>query len=215
MQDFITDAAAKLGISTGQAESAAGGLLGFIKEQADGADFGELLGKLPGAGDLLAKAEGREAGGGLLGGLGDAVGDLLGGGAEQALGMAGLVGKLGLDADKLGGFLELFTKYVQPLLGTDLLKRLAAKIPGLGDLISGRPPGSPSRRAWRRTPDQSRTQVSSCLLCQRCRVVDPSMAAKARSRAGSIRPCSLIVQTKRRQTPLSSQRRIISSRRFG
>ena len=135
-QDLITDATAKLGISTGQAESAARGLLGFIKEQADGADFGELLGKLPGAGELLAKAEGREAGGGLLGGLGDAVGDLLGGGAEQALGMAGLVGKLGLDADKLGGFLELFTKYVQPLLGTDLLKRLAAKIPGLGDLIS-------------------------------------------------------------------------------
>ena len=136
MQEFITDAAAKLGISTTQVESAVGGLLGFVKEQADGADFSEMLGKLPGAGDLLAKAGGSDAGGGLLGGLGDVVGDLLGGGAEKALDLAGLVSKLGLDADKLGGFLELFTKYVQPLLGTDLLKRLAAKVPGLSDLIS-------------------------------------------------------------------------------
>ena len=137
MQDFIKDAAAQLGISTGEAESATGGLLGFIKENADGADVSEMLGKLPGAGDLMTKAAGSSgaAGGGLLGGLGDALGGMMGGGAEQALGAAEMLSKTGLDASKIGGFLELLLKYVQPLLGSDLLKRLAAKVPGLSELL--------------------------------------------------------------------------------
>ena len=134
MQDFIKDAAAQLGISTGEAESATGGILGFIKENADGADVSEMLGKLPGAGDLIAKATGGDSGGGMLGGLGDALGGMLGGGAGQALGAAEMLSKSGLDASKIGGFLEMLMKYAQPLLGSDLLKRLAAKVPGLSEL---------------------------------------------------------------------------------
>lgn len=137
MQDFIKDAAAQLGISTGEAESATGGILGFIKEKADGADVSEMLGKLPGAGDLIAKATGGDSGGGggMLGGLGDSLGGMLGGGAQQALGAAEMLSKSGLDPSKIGGFLELLMKYAQPLLGGDLLKRLAAKVPGLSEVL--------------------------------------------------------------------------------
>ena len=136
MQDFIRDAAAKLGIGEGQAASAAGGLFGLMKEHGDKADVSAMLQKLPGAQGLMDKAGG--GGGGLLGGLGGlggAAGGLLGGGAPKALGAAAMLSKTGLSADKLGSFMQLFTQYVQPLLGGDLLKRLTSKVPGLGDLI--------------------------------------------------------------------------------
>jgi len=135
MQDFIQDAAGKLGIGTDTATSATGGLLGLIKEHADAGDVSAMLGKLPGAADLMKAAPSSSGGGGLLGGLGDALGGALGGGAGQALGAMEALSKTGLSMDKLGSFLEMFKQFVLPKLGPDLLKRLLGNIPGLGSLL--------------------------------------------------------------------------------
>lgn len=129
MQDFLTQAAAQLGISTDEAAGATGGILDLIKENADGADVSEMLSKLPGASDLMGKSSGE--GGGLLG----SIGGMLGGGAGEALGAADLLAKSGLSLDKLGDLLGLLKKYVQPLLGEDLVKRLLSQVPGIGDLL--------------------------------------------------------------------------------
>ena len=129
MQDFLTQAAAQLGIGTDEAASATGGILDLIKEHADSADVSEMLSKLPGASDLMGTSTG--GGGGLLG----ALGGMLGGDAGQALGAADLLAKSGLSLDKLGGLLDLLKQYVQPLLGDDLVKRLLSQIPGIGDLL--------------------------------------------------------------------------------
>ncbi|MDA1194887.1 MAG: DUF2780 domain-containing protein [Planctomycetota bacterium] len=131
MQDFLRDAAAKLGIGQDQAAKATGGILDLVKQHAGKADFGALLEKVPGASNLVGSSGG--GGGGLMG----ALGGMLGGDAGKALGAADLVAKSGLDLSKLGGLLELLKKYVEPLLGSDLVKRLLDKVPGLGDLLKG------------------------------------------------------------------------------
>ena len=130
MQDFIRDAASKLGIGEDQAASATGGLLDIVKQYADPGDMSAMLDKVPGASDLLEKAAGG-GGGGLLGALGDA----LGGDAGKALGAVDILQKTGLDADKLGSLADLFKQYVEPLLGSDLLKSILAKVPALSDLL--------------------------------------------------------------------------------
>ncbi len=130
MQDFIRDAASKLGIGEDQAASATGGLLDIVKQYADPGDMSAMLDKVPGASDLLEKAGGG-GGGGLLGALGDA----LGGDAGKALGAVDILQKTGLDADKLGSLADLFKQYVEPLLGSDLLKSILAKVPALSDLL--------------------------------------------------------------------------------
>ena len=136
MQDFIQDAAGKLGVGTDAVAAATGGLLGLFKQNGDGADVNEMLGKLPGAADLMQAAPSGDAGGGLLGGLGGAIGGALGGGAGQALGAVEALSKGGLSMDKVGSFLDMFKQYVQPLLGADLLKRLLGSVPGLGNLLA-------------------------------------------------------------------------------
>lgn len=135
MQDFIKDAANKLGVGTDAVASATGGLLGLIQDNADKADVGMMLDKLPGASDLLKAGSSGGSGGGMLGGLGDALGGALGGGAGQALGAVEALTKGGLSMDKLGSFLGMFKQYVQPLLGGDLVKRLLGSVPGLDSLL--------------------------------------------------------------------------------
>ena len=135
MQDFIQDVASKLGVGTDTAEAATGGLLGLIKQNADGGDVSEMLGKLPGAEGLIESASAGGGGGGLLGSIGGALSGALGGGGGNALGAVEALTKGGLSMDKLGSFLSMFKQYVQPLLGADLLKRLLGSVPGLGNLL--------------------------------------------------------------------------------
>ncbi len=133
MQDFLRSAAAKLGIGEDQAASATGGILDLIKDNADGGDVSEMLSKVPGASDLMGKASGGASG--MLGALGGMLGGDTGKSLGGALGLADVLSKSGLDASKLGGLLEMFQEYVKPLLGNDLVKRLLAKVPGIGDLL--------------------------------------------------------------------------------
>ena len=135
MQDFIQDVAGKLGVSTDAATTATGGLLGLLKENGDSADVSEMLGKIPGADDLIQSAAGGGGGGGLLGGIGGALSGALGGGGGNALGALDALTKGGLSMDKLGSFLTMFKQYVQPMLGDDLLKRLLGSVPGLSKIL--------------------------------------------------------------------------------
>jgi len=143
MQEFIEAVAGNLGVGQDTAKAATGGLLGLLKENTDAGTFGEVLGKLPGAEETMRAAPAADAGGGLLGGLGDslgggigdALGGMMGGGGGQALGALGALSKSGLDMDKIGSFIEMFKEYVLPKLGPDLVKKLAGSIPGLEDLL--------------------------------------------------------------------------------
>jgi hypothetical protein len=133
MQEFIDLATSKLGIGGDVAKSATGGLLGLIKDNADGADFRALADKLPGAAALANTPAAAASGGGLGGMLGSVTGAL--GGSGGALGALSSLAGSGLSLDKIGDFAKLFLNFAKPKLGADLLGRIASKVPGLANLM--------------------------------------------------------------------------------
>lgn len=143
IQDFLTQATQKLGISSGAASAGAGGLLGMIQKQVGAADFGKLAAAIPGVGDLVKKAGGGGGAGGsnggsgsglggMLGGLAQKAGGMLGGDAGGAMGAMGALAGAGLTGEKASGFLSMFMEFLKKNVPGDLLKSIAGKIPGLG-----------------------------------------------------------------------------------
>jgi hypothetical protein len=134
IQDFVTQAAQKLGLPAAVAGAGTGGLLGLAQQHLGAADFGRLAAALPGAGELVQSAGGGGGGlGAALGGLAGKAGGLLGGGGGAA-GALGALAAAGLPAAKAGPFLEMLVGFLKQKLPADLLKTLASKVPGLGAL---------------------------------------------------------------------------------
>jgi len=133
ISDFIDMATQQLGISTGAAQSGAGGLLAMLKDKVGGDLFGKVAAAIPGAADLVGKAP-AAGGGGMLGGLMAKAGGLLGGSTGGAMGVAAMLGKAGISLDKARGFGEMFFNFAKSKLSPDLLKSLLAKAGDLGKL---------------------------------------------------------------------------------
>ncbi|PLX83842.1 MAG: hypothetical protein C0617_09950 [Desulfuromonas sp.] len=135
IQDFIQMASQNLGINQETASAATGGILGFMKEKVGGADFDELLGRLPGAENLLHGSEegAEEHHEGMMGGLMKKVTEMLhiGGGA----GLAGMLGGSGLDAAKLGPFVSMFVGFLKENANGGLAGRLLDKVPELSKFM--------------------------------------------------------------------------------
>ena len=134
MQDFIKMVVDNLGTDEKTARSATGGLLGLIQQHADKSDADELMGKLPGASDLLKESSG--GGGGLLGGIASQLGSAIGGSAGSALSVAGVLQGSGLDSGMIGKFVPLFINFAKQKAGQELVGRLLSKIPELAKLVS-------------------------------------------------------------------------------
>ncbi len=128
MQDFISTAAGKLGVSESTTRSATAGILSFLQKRADSGDFSQLLGKIPGAGDVLNEAPKAEAGGGgVLGGLMGKASSAFGGGS--ALDLLAQFQKAGLSTDKAGPLASMLLDFVKSKAGPDLTNRILAKVP--------------------------------------------------------------------------------------
>jgi hypothetical protein len=134
MQDFIKMVVDNLGTDEKTARSATGGILGLIQQHADKGDTDELIGKLPGAADLLKESAG--GGGGLLGGIASQLGSAIGGGAGTALNVAGVLKGSGLDSGMIGQFVSLFFNFAKQKAGQELVGRLLTKIPDLAKMVS-------------------------------------------------------------------------------
>ncbi len=132
MMDFIQKATTEFGIDAGAAKSAAGGILNMVKDNADKADFGSLMDKMP---DLKSVMTGGAGAGGGVGGLLGKVGGMLGGGAGSALSVAGVFEKSGLSMDKAGGFVSMPFGWIKGKVGGDLVGRLLGSVPQLKSLI--------------------------------------------------------------------------------
>jgi hypothetical protein len=110
-----------LGVSAGQAEGGTGVLLKAAQQKLGAAEYGKLLGGVPGLSDLMSKAPATGGGlGGLLGGIAGAMG-----------GNAGLIttilsgfGKLGLSADDAKKFVPVILQFLQTKVGPDAIKKL-------------------------------------------------------------------------------------------
>jgi hypothetical protein len=145
MQEFISMAASKFGLSEDSASGLTGGLLGKLKENVSAEDFGALADKIPGLSQLADaggdSAEQSGGGGGLLGGLTGALGGgggLLGGLAEKAGGAAdimGLVEKSGLDVSQAGGFVSSLVGWLKEKAGGGLIEKIVSQVPALKGLL--------------------------------------------------------------------------------
>jgi hypothetical protein len=138
IQDFIGTVTQSLGVSKDTVQAGTGGLLALIKQHAGDADFGKLAAAIPGVADL-AKTQGAPAGGagigGMLGGLAQKAGGLLGKGGGGAGALAALAAA-GLGGDKAATFLKMFVDFLKSKVPGDLLKTIAAKVPGLAGLTA-------------------------------------------------------------------------------
>lgn len=122
MNELIDDLTRTLGITGAQAEGGAAVLFKAAKDKLGAAEFDQLLGALPGLGDLMKKAPATGGGGlgGLLGGLAGA----MGGNAALISTVVGGFGKLGLNLDDAKRFAPLIMNFLRTKVGPDV----AAKI---------------------------------------------------------------------------------------
>ena len=123
MKELVEMLTKNLGVNAGQAEGGAGVLLKAAQQKLGAAEFGKLLGGVPGLSDLMKKAPAPGGGGGL--------GGLLGGIAGAVGGNAGLIttilsgfGKLGLSADDAKKFVPVILQFLQTKVGPDTIKKL-------------------------------------------------------------------------------------------
>ncbi len=139
MEEFITSAAAKFGISADKVRSLTGGLLKKAKDHG-GDDFDALAGQVPGVEQAATQADDDDdapKSGGLLGGFG---GGLLSKaasavGAGGAVDVMGLFQKAGLDPSKAGGFVSSLVGFLKEKAPAGLVDGLLAKVPGLKNFI--------------------------------------------------------------------------------
>lgn len=134
IQDFIQMAAQELGAPEGAVKSATSTVLGAVEKEADGGDFQQLLGAIPGAADLLKGSSGTESGSGLLGGLMGQVGPALGGNLGGAVGLLGMLQGTGLKSEQFGPFVSLLLNFLKSKAGKDLVGRLLSQAPQLAKL---------------------------------------------------------------------------------
>lgn len=136
IEDLVTQAAAKSGLSTEQARLALSAAMTLIQKHGDPEKVGELLRAIPGA-DKLA-AEGAclaESKAGLMSGLLRNVGGAGGAAMTDAMAMGPKLAREGVTTSDMQAIMPVAMNFVQEHSGRDLLREVLASIPGLGKLL--------------------------------------------------------------------------------
>jgi hypothetical protein len=121
MKELVDQLTRSLGISGSQAEGGAAVLFKAAKEKLGGEEFSQLLGGVPGLGDLMKKAP--ASGGGLGGMLGNLAG-AMGGNAGLIATIVGGFGKLGLKAEDAKKFVPVILDFLRTKVGPDVVSKL-------------------------------------------------------------------------------------------
>jgi hypothetical protein len=127
MKELVDMLTGNLGIDGRQAEGGAAVLFNAAKAKMGGAEFGQLLGGVPGLSDLMQKAPATGGGlGGMLGGLAGA----MGGNAALIATVIGGFGKLGLRPDDAKKFVPVILEFLRTKVGTDVVSKLEKTLRG-------------------------------------------------------------------------------------
>lgn len=142
MDDILRELSSRLGIPLDQAQSGAGAVLDFIRENASQMDFQQLLKSVPEAASWLGNAPGAPAPGGTSdsGGLFGQMAGLIGGLGGSAVGILTALSRSGLSPDAAARFIPEFLGLLQGKAGGDLIGRLAGSIPFIGEFLGGKRP---------------------------------------------------------------------------
>jgi hypothetical protein len=121
MKELIDSLTQSLGISGAQAEGGAAVLFKAAKDKLGGEEFTQLLGSVPGLGDLMKKAPAAGGGlGGMLGGLAGA----MGGNAGLIATIVGGFSKLGLKPEDARKFVPVILDFLRTKVGPDVVSKL-------------------------------------------------------------------------------------------
>jgi hypothetical protein len=130
MNEIATRIAENVGISPDLAEKALGMMLGFLQREAADGPVAEMIEKIPGASDLVARFNGEGAGGGgLLGGLMGA----LGGGGIMALGQQLMSEGLGMG--EITALAKETIAIAKEHAGEDVVNQVVESVPGLSQFV--------------------------------------------------------------------------------
>ena len=132
MADFLSDLAAKSGVSTDQAKKGLDAVLAFAKDKLPANMFAQVQAAVPNAGSMLDDAQAAESqsSGGVLGAVGGIAGKLFGGGGGAAL--AGNFSKLGFSTEQITKFLPNVLEFLKSKLPADVFAKLSSLVPTSG-----------------------------------------------------------------------------------
>lgn len=131
MEELIELATTQLGIDPAQAKAATGGLMSILSSQLPDGDFAELAQAIPGA----AEAQQSEPEG-ILGGLSDSLGGMLGGDSTDALSGLAQLASSGLGAEKTQPFVQLAMDFIQSKAGAALVQKILAGVPEISKFVN-------------------------------------------------------------------------------
>ncbi len=136
IEDLVTQAAAKSGLSTEQARLALSAAMALIQKHGDPEKVTELLQAIPGADTLAAQGASLAAGkAGLMTGLLKNVGGAGGAAMTDAMAMGPKLAREGITTSDMQAIMPVAMSYVREQSGSDLLRDVLATIPGLGKLL--------------------------------------------------------------------------------
>lgn|SRR5690349_2533237 len=130
MNDLVNRVAESVGIDPATAEKAIGMMLGFLQREAAEGPVAQMIEAIPGASDLVARYNGEGAGGGgLLGGLMNA----MGGGGVMALGQQLMSEGLGMG--EITGLAKETIAVAREYAGDDVVDEVVGSVPGLSQFV--------------------------------------------------------------------------------
>jgi len=131
MNEIVDQIASKAGIAPDVAEKAVGMMLGFLQREAPDGPIAHMIESIPGASDLVAQYNGAETGGGgLLGGLMNALGA---GGGIMGLGQALMSEGLGMG--EISSLAKETIAVAREHAGDGIVDEVVASIPGLSQFV--------------------------------------------------------------------------------
>ncbi|MEX1045438.1 MAG: hypothetical protein WEC73_04855 [Chthoniobacterales bacterium] len=142
MDQIIKALSQSLGLPEATVRAGVGIILNFVKQKsagADGAQFGALLGLLPGASELMSSAPASgEASGGGVGGLLAKAGGLLGGNIGEAAATLGALQSAGIPMDKAGALASGFFDQAKGVAGDDAVNAVLKNLPAIASMLTGK-----------------------------------------------------------------------------
>ena len=142
MDQIIKTLSQSLGLPEPAVRAGVGILLNFVKQKSadtGGAQFGALVGLLPGASELMsATPAGGEASGGGLGGLLAKAGGMLGGNLGDAAAALGALQSAGIPMDKAGALASGFFDQAKGVAGDDAVNAVLKNLPAIASMFAGK-----------------------------------------------------------------------------
>ena len=132
MEELIGRIVSNVGIDENLAKTSVGMILGFLQNEGPADKVGEIMGAMPGAGDLIASAGGESGGGGIMGAVGGLMG---GGGGGGAMALMGQLTGAGLGMGEVQGVATEVVGFAKEKAGDDAVTEVISAIPGLGQFV--------------------------------------------------------------------------------